>query len=50
MDGEAARPPFQQQGAIVEIRSRRESLAARLAVPNLGAADIRRLRELLRTM
>jgi DNA-binding GntR family transcriptional regulator len=35
---------------IAEVRSRLESLAARLAVPNLRAADIRRLRELLRTM
>jgi DNA-binding GntR family transcriptional regulator len=35
---------------IAEVRSRLEALAARLAVPNLRAADIRRLRELLRTM
>jgi DNA-binding GntR family transcriptional regulator len=35
---------------IAEVRSRLEALAARLAVPNLRAADIRRLRELLRAM
>jgi DNA-binding GntR family transcriptional regulator len=35
---------------IAEVRSRLEALAARLAVPSLRAADIRRLRELLRTM
>ena len=35
---------------IAEVRSRLEALAARLAVPNLRSADIRRLRELLRTM
>lgn len=35
---------------IAEVRSRLEGLAARLAVPNLTSADVKRLRELLRTM
>lgn len=35
---------------IAEVRSRLEALAARLAVPNLTSADVKRLRELLRTM
>ncbi len=35
---------------IAEVRSRLEALAARLAVPNLTSADIKRLRELLRAM
>ena len=35
---------------IAEVRSRLEALAARLAVPNLTGADVRRLRELLRAM
>ena len=35
---------------IAEVRSRLEGLAARLAVPNLTSADLKRLRELLRTM
>ena len=35
---------------ITEVRSRLEALAARLAVPNLRSADVRRLRELLRRM
>jgi DNA-binding GntR family transcriptional regulator len=35
---------------IAEVRSRLEALAARLAVPNLTSADVRRLRELLRAM
>lgn len=35
---------------IAEVRSRLEALAARLAVPNLTTADIKRLRELLRIM
>ena len=35
---------------IAEVRSRLEALAARQAVANLRAADIRRLRELLRAM
>src|SRR5215831_20602740 len=35
---------------IAEVRSRLEGLAARLAVPNLTSDDVKRLRELLRTM
>jgi DNA-binding GntR family transcriptional regulator len=35
---------------IAEVRSRLEALAARLAVPSLTSADIKRLRELLRAM
>jgi DNA-binding GntR family transcriptional regulator len=35
---------------IAEVRSRLEGLAARLAVPSLTSGDVRRLRELLRTM
>jgi DNA-binding GntR family transcriptional regulator len=35
---------------IAEVRSRLEALAARLAVPNLTSADVKRLRELLRAM
>lgn len=35
---------------IAEVRSRLEALAARLALPNLTSADVKRLRELLRTM
>jgi DNA-binding GntR family transcriptional regulator len=35
---------------IAEVRSRLEALAARLALPSLTAADVRRLRELLRAM
>src|SRR5437867_5736581 len=35
---------------IAEVRSRLEALAARLALPNLTSADVKRLRELLRAM
>jgi DNA-binding GntR family transcriptional regulator len=35
---------------IAEVRSRLEALAARLALPNLTSADLKRMRELIRAM